>query len=275
MGGYSGFNFAAPASGTMATPGGGSNINPTGANSFGGTTTPWGGGMSIYGAPTGSSGNYGYGASANPNPSIYGGNFGAPTTSMFPGATSTSFGGGTTGAAPGSGSVYGGTYAPVTGGGGKGSATNAQLNNPLGSGLGPQVQTFLNSNAGYNSPLTQQSVAAQIQAMQSQIQRGYGNLESGLGAAGISPNSSAAALETGDYMANAVAQENAITAQEFFNMWDQSMNRETTMLGDVITPSAQRQQQQYTSPYQWASLAVNAASDVVGMNPGGIFSAFN
>ena len=62
----------------------------------------------------------------------------------------------------------------------------------------------------------------------------YGNLESNMGAAGISPNSSAAALESSNFWSQTVAAENAITAQEYFNMWNESMNRETGILGDIM-----------------------------------------
>ena len=78
--------------------------------------------------------------------------------------------------------------------------------------------------------------------MQHNIGEGWQNIETNLGATGISPNSSVAALTEGDYFSNAITQENAITAQDYFSMWQSSMSNETSILGDLINPSAQHTQ---------------------------------
>jgi hypothetical protein len=212
-------------------------VNPTGVNGGGGTTTPV---AHQYGPPTGSPGNYGYGGSANPNPT------GAPAPTMNP-----------TGG-PGAPPVTG----PVGNQGGN-QSTN-QLNSPLGSGLGPQVEAFLQSNGGYNSALTQQAVQAQTQEMQLQANTNYGNLESNLGASGVSPNSSAAALESSNFWSQTTAAENAMTAQEFFNMWQSSMGNEVSVLESAEGPAAQRQAMQYSTPMDDISQGLSIAGSVAG-----------
>lgn len=203
-------------------------INPTGQNFFQGTGGP---------------GNYNFGNSGNPTPvgtampsfnPTDAGMF-APTTSMTPGqGTDTNIN----------------PFGLIGGNAGQYYGQAAGFGNELGKiysqGVGSELYDFLQSGGGYNSNLTQQAVNSQIAAMQTQIQRGYGNLQSSLGQAGISPNSSTAALETGDYMSQAVAQENAITGQEYFNMWNQSMQNETGILGDILGYSAQHKASQPT-----------------------------
>jgi hypothetical protein len=130
--------------------------------------------------------------------------------------------------------------------------------------VGSELYGFLDTGGGYNSALTQQSVDAQIAAMQHQAERGYGNLVTGMGASGISPNSSVAALETGDYWSNVTAQENAITAEEFFNMWNQSMNRETGILGDVLGDAAKHKANQ-PGLMDWLTMGANVATDIAGL----------
>ena len=213
------------------------NLNPTGQNAAspivmplpGGTSstssstpysTTWGGSPA-----TGSPGNYNFGNSTNPNPSqqpVFNPNnpasFG-PTVSMNPGAASPT------------NNAFNLNPADA-------SRLSAELDKYYGQGVGAMLLNFLQSGGGFNSALTQQAVDAQIAAMQQQIQSGLGNLDTQMGETGISPNSSAWALETGDYTSNAVAQENAITAQEYFNMWNASQNRMVDVLNRVADVNA-------------------------------------
>jgi hypothetical protein len=78
--------------------------------------------------------------------------------------------------------------------------------------------------------------------MQHDIQTGEGALQTNLAEAGISPNSSVSALETSNYMADATTKENALVAQDYYQMWSQSQQQETSMLESLIAPSASHQQ---------------------------------
>lgn len=241
--------------------------NPYGSGPTGPMTTAPGAGMSTgsggpsgimtgatgpgpSGIMTGGPGNFGFGNSGNPNPTVTAGNpyltgvtsTGAPGTttlegSSVPGAPqidpnsglpSTSM---NPGGAPGTGNANG--LDPR-----QSDRTLAELQKYYGEGMGSMLFNFLQSGGGFNSALTKQAVDAQNAAMQHQIQEGEQNLWGSMGNTGVSPNSSVWALETGDYMSNAVAQENAITAQEYFNMWNQSQNRMTDILGKTSDVNA-------------------------------------
>jgi hypothetical protein len=132
---------------------------------------------------------------------------------------------------------YGGLFG-VPGGGTQYTGQAASFGNELGKiygkGVGSLLYQFFQTGGGFNAPLTEQAINAEIAAMQHQINAGYGNLETQLGQQGLSPGGSAAALAQGDYFSNAVTQENAITAQEFYNMWNASMDRETSILGELM-----------------------------------------
>ena len=213
--------------------------NPTGINvAPQNTVTPV---MSAPGAPTGSPGTYNFGNTANPTPPMpaQGTNPYGPTT-------------GTATANPPSNSTFpmpaAGTPAQNPGGSPPataGTTTTGNLAPTIGSGLAAPISSFLNSEGGYNSALTAQDVAAQTAAMQQQITQGANTLKTNEAESGISQNSSVAALENSNFQAQATTQENAITAQDYFNMWSQSQQQETSMLESLISPSAAHQQ--YTS----------------------------
>jgi hypothetical protein len=237
----------------LAFPVGGMQTNPTGTNGGGGTTPAWGANpphanpqSPVVGPmvpPTGGPGDYGYGASGNPGPT------GAPPPTMNPvGSPSTTnpFGNQNT------------------------TSTNNEVGKIYGKGVGSEVNAFMDSGGGYNSQLTQQAVQAQTAEMQKQAQTGYGNLESGMGGAGISPNSSVAALESSNYWSNVTTAENAMTAQEYFTMWNDSMNRETSILSQTMGDAAHHKEQQ-PGLMDWLSMGLGVAGSVIDMNPGGIF----
>lgn len=237
----------------MATP----DMNPTGQNYISAS-----GGGAMLGPGTGGPGNVGWGNSGNPNPTNYTGNpymMMPPQVSMNPGS----------GAVP-TGSVVGDNHqviqSPNTFG-----QTQRQENRTLsemqkyyGEGMGSMLYQYLQSGGGYNSALTQQAVDAQTGAMQHQIMEGGQNIMSMLGAEGISPNSSAAALEMGDYMTQAVAQENSITAQEYFNMWNASQNREESMLQSAADVN-QKGTANEKGWMDYLNMGLGMVGDVVGL----------
>jgi hypothetical protein len=211
-------------------------INPTGlSNAM--ATTNWGSvskGGPVMGSPypTGGPGNFGFGNSTNPNPPGTGPS--APV--QFPGTTGTGVGaqtGGSTGFGSGMPFNSGQNTDPQ--------GLQSKLSDIFGSGLGNFISQFLTSGGGYNSAITQQDINAQIQNMQHNIQTGYGNLQNELGAQGVSPLSSVNALESSNYQAQATAEENQLVAQDYYNMWNQSMANEVSILGGVLGPAHQHQ----------------------------------
>jgi hypothetical protein len=185
-------------------------------------------------APTGSPGTFNFGNTGNPTPPMppQGTNpYGSPTA---PATTPSS----NTFAMPTGAPTANPAGAPVAT---AGTVNTGKLGQTIGSGLAQPVSAFLNSEGGYNSPLTSQAVTATQEADQAAIALGMGNLETNLAESGISPNSSVAALEKSNYMSNAVTQENAQAAQQFFQMWSQSQAAETSMLESLVNPSASHQ----------------------------------
>ena len=224
------------------------NMNPTGAIGWGGVTPPANAiGPSGVTPPssTGGAGSYNFGNSMNPQPSQMSGG-GAMASSSAPSPVNSN---------PGSGNVPStGSTTPVMNPGTTGTNTGqnqfASPNTPQGQsesqweleqtygvGVGSMLYDFLQSGGGFNSAITNQAVTEQEAAMQQAIQRGWGNIASNEAETGISPNSSTSALTQGDYYSNAVTQENAMISQEFYNMWNQSMSNETSILGQVAQGS--------------------------------------
>jgi hypothetical protein len=219
-------------------------MNPTGLQD-GMATTNWAA------MPTGGPGNYNFGNATNPNPPgpampgvkpqawgmTPGGSTGAPAMpggegGILPGSST----GSPVGTVPGAGAAPTTGNAPLGPGGaapgiaGFNTQEQQALQNSLAgtfhTGYGTYLEQLLNSQGGYNSQLTSQNVQDTIAAMQTDINKGYGTLQTQMGQQGISPNSSTAALESSMYMSDAVTKENAIAAQDYFNMWSQSMGNE-------------------------------------------------
>lgn len=230
--------------------------NPTGL-ADGMATTNWAA------MPTGGPGDYGYGTTVSPTPpgpampgvkpQAWGMTPGASTGSpVAPGGTGSPYPtsnptvGPSTGA-PLSPSPISGS-APLGPGGappmqpgysvGEQNALQSSLAGTFHTGYGTYLEQLLNSQGGYNSQLTAQNVQAQIAAMQTDINRGYGTLQTELGQQGVSPNSSTAALESAFYMSDATTKENALVANEYYNMWNASQGREFSLAESIEGPMA-------------------------------------
>lgn len=102
------------------------------------------------------------------------------------------------------------------------SAFGREQQNYYGQGTGAALTNYLQTGAGYNGAIAQQTVNATDNAMQQQINQQYGNLQTGLSNAGLSPNSSASALASSQFLSNASAQENQVAAQQYSQMYAQS-----------------------------------------------------
>jgi hypothetical protein len=222
----------------------------------------WGGNPPTW-TGTGGPGNFNWGNAGNPAPTPPDinpwGFTGAPTTSMFPGQ-----------APPGTGPFPGVNPFGLTGAAnytGQASEFGNELGKIYGKGLGSALYDFFQTGAGYSGPLTQQAVDAQIAAMQHQIQRGWGNISTELGESGVSPSSSTYALAAGDYFSNAVAQENAITAEEYFQMWSQSMGREAGLLSDLLGQGGEWRKT-HGQPFDWLGAlqgGLGAVGSILGL----------
>lgn len=150
-----------------------------------------------------------------------------------------------------------------------------ELRSNYGDGMGTAIFQYIMSGGGYNAPLAQQDVAATNAAMQQNINLGESNLETNLGASGIAPNSSSSALEISNYLSNAYTQMNQIDASIYYDMWNQSQNRELTALehaGDVTatglanSPSGLAQVSSFLGLGQ--SGASGASALISAFNPG-------
>ena len=227
-------------------------MNPTG-----GTAT---GGPILYSPisvnPVGSPGNMGFGNTGNPTPPMppegtnpYSGAPGSTTTGVPP--SSSTFGvpppvsmnppgspGGTTGPVQGVSGQVDTSGNPLNQTGRQQDRTLQELQQYYGEGMGSMLYQYLQSGGGYNAGITQQAISAQDAAMQQQIQMGFNTLGTNLAESGISPNSSVAALEKSNFMSQATTQENAIAAQEFYNMWNASQQREAGVLSETAQVNA-------------------------------------
>lgn len=94
--------------------------------------------------------------------------------------------------------------------------------NYLGQGMGALATNYLQSGAGYNGALAQQTVSATDNAMQQQINQQYGALQSSMAEAGLSPDSSGFNLGESEFLSNASAQENEVAANQYTQMYSQS-----------------------------------------------------
>jgi hypothetical protein len=101
--------------------------------------------------------------------------------------------------------------------------------------MGPMIYQYLNSEGGYNSQLTQQTVDAQTNAMQKQTQVGANAITSSLASQGVTGASSGMGDALTAYENQATQQQNAITAQEYYNMWNASQDREAAMMQYAAT----------------------------------------
>lgn len=218
------------------------NLNPTGVIGSGSgnvmpgqTGTPFSSFMPS-GTGTGGSGTMNFGNSANPNPAMTSGNPymaapstpGTPTTAMNPGTP-----------APGApGTTVTGQNNQTTPSNNTFNQTNRQQDRTLGElqtyygeGMGSLIYQYLQSGGGYSSTLTQQAVDAQTNAAQQQITLGANDLTSRLGTMGITGSGLTDSLT--NYENTAVTQENAITSQEYYNMWNASQDRELAVLNQA------------------------------------------
>lgn len=228
------------------------NMNPTGVIGSGSgnvmpgqTGTPFSSFMP-QGTGTGGAGSMNFGNAANPNPTPSAASPYAPaSTSGTPGTSPA-----TPVMNPGQPATVQGAPGTVTGQNGQTSPSNnsfdqtgrqqdrtlGELQTYYGEGMGSLIYQYLQSGGGYNSAITQQAVDAQTNAAQQQIGLGANDLTSRLGAMGISGTGLTDSLT--NYENTAITQENAITSQEYYNMWNASQDRELAVLNQADQTNA-------------------------------------
>jgi hypothetical protein len=214
------------------------NTGVMGAGNFnGGASFSTSGGFTAPG--TGGPGNMGYGNGMNANATFSGTATAAPATAA-PAPASTAQ---PQQASPG-GSTVGSFVQPYADAGGM---AVSSANNPYGmtegqqywqlkylsdayGPMGAMIYQYLNSNGGYNSQVTQQAVDATTNAMGRQTQLGANALTSSLASQGVTGASSGMQDALQAYQNQATTQENQITAQDYYQMWNASQDREAQMM---------------------------------------------
>lgn len=184
---------------------------------------------------SGNAGNYNFGNTMNPTPAMpSGGNpyavdfagmppgMGIPTASPVPGGPNKS-----------TSDIWNTLGLPTSGQGNEWDFAR-DLAATYGKGAGSAIFQYLQRGAGFNSSITDQAIQAQDAAMQREAMQGWGNIASTLGQSGISPNSSVEALSLSNYWGDVTAKQNAMAAQEYYNMWSQSQGQEATLLQSIL-----------------------------------------
>jgi hypothetical protein len=141
------------------------------------------------------------------------------------------------------------------------------LQETYGGGMGALVYQYLMSNGGYNSSVTQQSIDAQINSMGQQTQQGANSLAGMMGQAGVSSASSGYGQSLAQYFNQATAQENSITAQEYYNMWNQSQQNELQMM-EFAAQGTGTTLANKPNAMDYLSAGLGAAGSLVGMGTG-------
>jgi hypothetical protein len=116
--------------------------------------------------------------------------------------------------------------------------TLGELQSYYGEGMGSYIYGLMQTG-GINETLLNQVDTSQIAAMQPQINSGQANLNSVLGAQGVSGNSSTAALANSNYLSNATTQENAQISSNYLQQYDQGQQLLQSILGNVMQTNQQ------------------------------------
>ena len=133
--------------------------------------------------------------------------------------------------------------------------------------MGAMIYQYLNSNGGYNSQVTQQTVDATTNAMGRQTQQGANALTSSLASQGVSGSSSTMGDALGAYENQATAQQNAITAQDYYNMWNQSQQNEENMIQFAAKGTGAAQANKPTA-MDYLGMGLQLVGDVFGISSG-------
>lgn len=140
--------------------------------------------------------------------------------------------------------------------------TSQDLTNIYGAGIGGYLSDLL-GNGGMNMGLLNQVNASEMNQMSGKINQGSADLDSTLGAMGVSGNSSTTALAHARYEQGAVADENAQMAQNYMDFYNQGQE---TLRG--IIPGIMGNAGDQPNWMDYLGMGENLATTAVGLIPG-------
>ena len=114
-----------------------------------------------------------------------------------------------------------------------GGNTIDELTGAYGAGIGGYLSDLL-GNGGMNMGLLNQVNASEMNQMQGTINQGQANVNSTLGAEGVSANSSTNALALAQYQQGATANENSQMAQNYMDMFNQGQETLRSIIPGVM-----------------------------------------
>jgi len=116
--------------------------------------------------------------------------------------------------------------------------TLGELQSYYGEGVGSYIYNLMQTG-GINENVANQTNTADINAMQGSINQGSANLNSTLGAQGVSGNSSTSALANSQYQQGATAQENAVINQNYMSEYTQGQQMLQSLLPGIFNTNQQ------------------------------------
>ena len=111
--------------------------------------------------------------------------------------------------------------------------TLGELQTYYGEGVGSYLYNLMQTG-GINENVANQTNTADVNAMQGSINQGSANLNSTLGAQGVSGNSSTSALANSQYQQGATAQENAVINQNYMSEYTQGQQMLESILPGIM-----------------------------------------
>jgi hypothetical protein len=145
--------------------------------------------------------------------------------------------------------------------------TLGELQSYYGEGMGSYIYSLM-QNGGMNTNLVNSVDSSMIAAMQPQINQGQADLNSVLGAQGVSGDSSTSSLANSNYLSKAATAENSQIAQTYLGQYDQGQQLLQSILGGVLgtnqqgTANANNPMDTISGILGMGGSALNAAGDI-------------
>jgi hypothetical protein len=134
------------------------------------------------------------------------------------------------------------------------SASSSEIDSIFGSGVGGDVNSFLDSISGTNSVVLQDY----IKSLQPQMATAQAQTNAALGAGGVSANSSVAGIAD----ANLQAQETASIAGESAQLTESGLQMQESMIQGMEAPAENYTTEQSMMPWEIAGSAIGAAGNI-------------
>ena len=135
------------------------------------------------------------------------------------------------------------------------SASSSEIDSIFGSGVGGDVNSFLDSISGTNSVVLQDY----IKSLQPQMATAQAQTNAALGAGGVSANSSVAGIAD----ANLQAQETASIAGESAQLTESGLQMQESMIQGMEAPAENYTAEQSMMPWEIAGAGIGAAGNVI------------